>query len=108
MQRFVETFQLDTEKMNEAASAMAESAATAAAAASSRVSRIGLDIKLKAPLIIVPQKSTMPDALLVDLGLLTLKNSFSEVPNSSRAADKDIPAILDSMQIKLTALKVSR
>ena len=92
--------------MEQAASAVAESAATAAATLSSRAPRILLDVKLKAPVVIAPQSSTSPNAVMIDLGKLILKNGFEAVPGSK---SKDgLPAVLDKMNIQLTSLKISR
>lgn len=63
-----------------------------------------MDVRLKAPLIIVPQSSTSHDALVIDLGLITVGNGFSVVP----IAGCLLPAVLDSMDMQLTELKLSR
>ena len=72
---------------------------------SAKAPRVKLDIHLKAPIIIVPQKSTSANALVVDLGKLTLANKFQ--PTEGRSSD-GTPAILDNMKIELAALKISR
>ncbi|KAK5873459.1 hypothetical protein PBY51_018496 [Eleginops maclovinus] len=89
------------------------SAATAQAAAQAALSvkdfaqksfRLSLDIKLKAPLIIVPQNSSSQHALVMDLGLITVGNSFSLLP----AEGCPLPALMEKMEIRLTQLKLSR
>ncbi|XP_061669454.1 intermembrane lipid transfer protein VPS13C isoform X3 [Syngnathoides biaculeatus] len=87
----------------------AVSAATAQAASGVRhlahkSFRLSTDIKLKAPLIVVPQSSTSYNAVLVDLGLITVSNSFSLVA----AEGFSLPAVVDKMDIRLTQLKLSR
>ncbi|KAK1874863.1 Vacuolar protein sorting-associated protein 13C [Dissostichus eleginoides] len=89
------------------------SAATAQAAAQAALSvkdfaqksfRLSMDIKLKAPLIIVPQNSSSQHALVMDLGLITVGNSFSLMP----ADGCPLPAVLEKMEVQLTQLKLSR
>ncbi|KAI9531704.1 hypothetical protein NQZ68_038852, partial [Dissostichus eleginoides] len=89
------------------------SAATAQAAAQAALSvkdfaqksfRLSMDIKLKAPLIIVPQNSSSQHALVMDLGLITVGNSFSLMP----ADGCPLPAVLEKMEVRLTQLKLSR
>ncbi|KAI8503100.1 Vacuolar protein [Branchiostoma belcheri] len=55
------------------------------------------------PTVIYKQSSTNRQALIADLGKLTVQNSF----RISGDANKDVPAVLDSMKIDLTALKMS-
>ena len=98
-------FQAAKDKMAEASSAAAASAAAAAQEFSAKAPRIKLDIHLKAPIIVVPQKSTSTNALIVDLGDLNLVNNFSIAPGKS--AD-GTPAVLDSMNVTLKSLKISR
>ncbi|KAI4789321.1 hypothetical protein KUCAC02_035316, partial [Chaenocephalus aceratus] len=90
------------------------SAATAQAAAQAALSvkdfaqksfRLSMDIKLKAPLIIVPQNSSSQHALVMDLGLITVGNSFSLMP----ADGCPLPAVLEKMEVQLTQpIKLSR
>lgn len=67
--------------------------------------RIGLNIQLKAPLIIVPQGSKSNNALMADFGNLEIKNSFHL---AGKAAPSGVPAVLDKMKIVLKSLKLSR
>lgn len=66
--------------------------------------RISMDIRLKAPLIIIPQSSMSHNAVEVDLGLITVKNSFSLLP----VENCPLPAVIDNMGLELTQLKLSR
>lgn len=67
--------------------------------------RISLNIDLKAPNIIVPVSSQSYNALLLDLGHITLSNRFItlEVKN-----EQDQNAVLDEMKLKLSDLTVAR
>ena len=91
--------------MSEAGSAVAESAVEAAQQFQQRASRVGLRIQLKAPLILIPQNSTSHNALLVDLGNISVTNTFSV---GSEVDGQGLPAVLDNMNIQLTDLKLAR
>lgn len=56
--------------------------------------RISLDVEMAAPTIILPQKSTSLDAIVVDLGNLTVNNTFATVK-------KEPKAIIEEMEISL-------
>ena len=93
------------DKIAEASTAAAEQAALAAQDFGKKAPRLALDIKMKAPVIIVPQKSTSNDALVVDLGKLNVQNSF-QIPGQK--SQQGLPAVLDKMVVELTSLKLSR
>ncbi|XP_041355806.1 vacuolar protein sorting-associated protein 13A-like isoform X2 [Gigantopelta aegis] len=102
---FLDNFQAAKDKMKEAGDAVAEYSAEAAKSLQENASRIALNIKMKAPVIIVPQKSTSKNVLMADLGNLDLHNGFhlaGKLPASG------MPAVLDKMEIVLTSLKLSR
>ena len=104
-QTFLDNFQAAKDKMSEAGSAVAESAVEAAQQFQQRASRVGLRIQLKAPLILIPQNSTSHNALLVDLGNISVTNTFSV---GSEVDGQGLPAVLDNMNIQLTDLKLAR
>ena len=104
-QCFLDKFSAAKDKIAAAGSAAAESAAAAAQDFSQKASRVALDIKLKAPVIIVPQNSNSNNALMVDLGLITVKNQF-EMPGKYSA--EGTPAVLDKMNVQLSSMKLSR
>ncbi|XP_050421691.1 intermembrane lipid transfer protein Vps13-like isoform X3 [Adelges cooleyi] len=90
-------------------SKMAIYEASAAAVATAKmnlksVTRIALNINLKAPVLIVPQNSNTLEALCLDLGYLSIKNSFIMVHIGS----DHIPAIIDQLNLNLKDLKISR
>ena len=82
----------------------AEKAASSVRDFAQKSFRLSMDIKLKAPLIVIPQSSTSRNAFVVDLGLITVGNSFSLMS----AEGFSLPAVLDTMDVKLTQLKLSR
>lgn len=63
-----------------------------------------MDVRVKAPLIIIPQSSTSHHVLVMDLGLITVGNSFSLVSVREGA----LPAVVDNMDVQLSELKLSR
>ena len=67
--------------------------------------RIRLRVELKAPVIIVPQSSTSTNALVVDLGHISISNRFRIGAGDTR---RGVPAVLEDMSVELTALKLAR
>ena len=61
---------------------------------------------MKAPVIIVPQNSKSQNAIVVDLGLITVKNNFQIVGHGKNT--QGFPAVVDQMVVELTNLKLSR
>ncbi|KAM9860925.1 intermembrane lipid transfer protein VPS13C [Aulostomus maculatus] len=101
---FVNNFQTAKEALSAATAQAAEKAACSVRDFAQKSFRLSMDIKLKAPLIIIPQSSTSLNAVVVDLGLITVGNSFSLLP----AEGFSLPAVVEKMDIKLTQLKLSR
>lgn len=104
LQMFVDNFQTAKEALSAATAQAAEKAASSVRGLAQKSFRLSMDIKLKAPLIIVPQSSTSHNAVVVDLGLITVGNSFSLLP----AEGFSLPAVVEKMEVKLTQLKLSR
>ena len=84
---------------------MKDKVAVAAQDLSQKATRISLNIRMKAPIIIVPQNSHSTNAIVIDLGKLELKNSFKV---GGKKDDKGLPAVLDQMDIELTLLRIYR
>lgn len=101
---FVDNFQTAKEALSAATAQAAERAASSVRDLAQKSFRLFMDVRLKAPLIVIPQSSTSYNALVMDLGLITVENSFSlmQVP------DCPLPAVIDSMDVQLTELKLSR
>ncbi|XP_055363331.1 intermembrane lipid transfer protein VPS13C isoform X2 [Betta splendens] len=101
---FTNNFQTAKEALTAATTQAAEKAASSVRDFAQKSFRLSMDVNLKAPLIIMPESSTSQDALVIDLGLITVGNSFSLLP-----VDKcPLPAVIDNMEIQLTQLKLSR
>uniref|UniRef100_A0A671MWF0 Vacuolar protein sorting-associated protein 13C-like n=1 Tax=Sinocyclocheilus anshuiensis TaxID=1608454 RepID=A0A671MWF0_9TELE len=101
---FVDNFQAAKEALSAATAQAAEKAASSVRNFAQKSFRLAMDIRLKAPLIIIPQSSTSHNAFVVDLGLITVGNSFSLLA----AEGFPLPAVLETMDVKLTQLKLSR
>ncbi|VDP11245.1 unnamed protein product, partial [Onchocerca flexuosa] len=100
MKRFAVPFQAEAAQVAAQAQSYASEKASQAAQKIKHLMeesplRIGLDIELAAPTILVPKNSMSLNALFVDFGKLTVVNSVS-------AAQHERKAIIDSMQINLT------
>ncbi|XP_054866363.1 intermembrane lipid transfer protein VPS13C isoform X4 [Amphiprion ocellaris] len=101
---FVDNFQTAKEALSAATAQAAEKAASSVRDFAQKSFRLSMDIRLKAPLIIIPQSSTSHNAMVVDLGLITVGNSFSLLP----AEGFPLPAVVEKMDVRLTQLKLSR
>lgn len=84
---------------------MAEYSKEAVQKLQEKAPRVRLKIDMSAPKIVVPQSSKSQNVLLADFGHLKIQNSF-EMPGKNSASG--FPAVLDSMSIKLSDLKVTR
>ncbi|KAJ7994515.1 hypothetical protein DPEC_G00250280 [Dallia pectoralis] len=104
MLNFSNNFQTAKEAVSTATAQAAEKAASSVRDFAQKSFRLSMDIRLKAPLIIIPQSSTSHNALEVDLGLITVGNSFSLIP----VEGCPLPAVIDQMDVQLTHLKLSR
>ncbi|TRY56689.1 hypothetical protein DNTS_012966 [Danionella cerebrum] len=101
---FSNNFQAAKEALSAATAQAAEKAASSVRDFAQKSFRLAMDIRLKAPLIIIPQSSTSHNAVEADLGLITVRNSFSLLPVEGRP----LPAVIDNMDVELTQLKLSR
>lgn len=104
IQNFTSNFQTAKEALSAATVQAAEKAASSVRDFAQKSFRLAMDIKLKAPVIIIPQSTTSQDALVMDLGLITVGNSFSLLPVDGCP----LPAVIDNMNVQLTQLKLSR
>ena len=100
----MDNFQTAKEALSAATAQAAEKAASSVRDFAQKSFRLSMDIKLKAPLIIIPQSSDSHNAFVVDLGLITVSNSFSLMS----AEGLPLPAVVEKMDVKLTHLKLSR
>uniref|UniRef100_A0AAV2LMA9 Vacuolar protein sorting 13 homolog C n=1 Tax=Knipowitschia caucasica TaxID=637954 RepID=A0AAV2LMA9_KNICA len=101
---FVDNFQTAKAALSQATVQAAEKAASSVRDFAQKSFRLSMDIRLKAPLIIIPQDSNSHDALVVDLGLITVGNSFS----LQQVDGCPLPAVVERMEVQLSQLKLSR
>ncbi|KAL4641944.1 vacuolar protein sorting-associated protein 13C isoform X1 [Arapaima gigas] len=101
---FTNNFQTAKEAVTAATAQAAEKAASSVRDFAQKSFRLSMDIRLKAPVIIIPQSSVSHNAVEMDLGLITVANSFSLLP----VEDCPLPAVIDEMDVQLTQLKLSR
>ena len=102
-QNFLNNFQTAKEALSTATVQAAERAASSMKDLAEKSFRLLMDINLKAPVIIIPQSSVSPNAVIADLGLIKVENKFSIV-----SMDTSLPPVIDKMDIQLTQLKLSR
>ncbi|KAK7944308.1 hypothetical protein WMY93_000036 [Mugilogobius chulae] len=101
---FTNNFQTAKEALSQATVQAAEKAASSVRDFAQKSFRLSMDIRLKAPLIIIPQDSNSHDALVMDLGLITVGNSFS----LQQVEGCPLPAVIDNMDVQLSQLKLFR
>ncbi|XP_054421308.1 intermembrane lipid transfer protein VPS13C isoform X3 [Pteronotus mesoamericanus] len=101
---FLNNFQTAKEALSAATVQAAERAASSMKDLAQKSFRLLMDINLKAPVIIIPQSSVSPNAVIADLGLIKVENKFSLVPMEHYS----LPPVIDQMNIQLTQLKLSR
>ncbi|KAM5178815.1 intermembrane lipid transfer protein VPS13C isoform 1-T1 [Callospermophilus lateralis] len=101
---FLNNFQTAKEALSTATVQAAERAASSMKDLAQKSFRLLMDINLKAPVIIIPQSSVSPNAIIADLGLIRIENKFSLVPMEHYS----LPPIVDTMIVQLTQLKLSR
>ncbi|XP_018619206.2 vacuolar protein sorting-associated protein 13C isoform X1 [Scleropages formosus] len=97
-------FQIAKEALSDATAQAAEKAASSVRDFAQKTFRLSMDIRLKAPVILIPQSSVSHNAIEMDLGLITVANTFSLLPVEGRP----LPAVIDEMDVQLTQLKLSR
>ncbi|XP_058492942.1 vacuolar protein sorting-associated protein 13A isoform X2 [Solea solea] len=102
---FINNFQEAKEALAEVTVHAAEKAASGVKELAERSTRIALNVHFNAPVIFLPQSSTSSNVIVADLGLLSVKNSFSKQPFKS---DAEIPPVVDIMAVRLTDLKMYR
>ncbi|GCB63984.1 hypothetical protein scyTo_0011691, partial [Scyliorhinus torazame] len=101
---FFDNFQAAKEALSIATAQAAEKAASSVKDFAQKSFRLAMDINLKAPVIIIPQSSMSMNAVVADLGLITVQNSFTLIS----AEGCTLPPVVDIMEVQLTQLKLSR
>ena len=102
----MQQFQFALETVKEAGRAAADRAVMITKEFTQKAPRIQLDIQLQAPIVVVPQHSRSDNAIVADLGNISLANSFRIVDGKVSAVG--MPAVLEEMSIHMTDLKFVR
>ncbi|XP_052841610.1 intermembrane lipid transfer protein Vps13 [Drosophila gunungcola] len=90
--------------LSQASAAAAESARQKALDAYQTATRMKLNVRIKAPIIIVPVGSKDSNALSLDLGLLELTNNTVEVA----VANEERLAVIDEIKLCICDVKISK
>jgi vacuolar protein sorting-associated protein 13A/C len=101
---FLDHFQTAQERIKEASRLAAEAARLNVVTAYERATRIKLNIKIKAPVILIPVHSKSLEAILIDLGNLNATNTISSVKDGNTTSFAEI----DEMKVELTDVKLSK
>lgn len=101
---FLDNFQTAQDRIKEASKAAAEAAKQSAVQAYEQATRIRLEIKIKAPIILVPVHSQSYEAILIDLGYLKISNNIKSI----EVENEHGPALIDEMMIQLREVKLSK
>lgn len=80
---FLDNFQAAQQAIADASAAAAETAKQNMVEAYSNAKRMSLNVRIKAPLIIVPVDSKSLQAISIDLGHLCITNHCSDIPNTA-------------------------
>ncbi|CAG9772493.1 unnamed protein product [Ceutorhynchus assimilis] len=102
---FINPFQTAQQAVIEASEAAAMKAKENAKQMYEKATKIALDIRLRAPKIFVPVSSQKMDAILLDLGVISITNKFLVMEYKN---EEGFSAVVDNMKITLTDLKLSK
>lgn len=103
--KFLNSFQQAQKAIMNAAAGAAEAAKQNMQEAYEKAVKLSLNIKLQAPVIIIPVNSKSCDVLIMDFGNLTMYNKFRTLNVRSSAG---YPAVVDELSLDLQNLKLSR
>ncbi|KAH8253644.1 hypothetical protein KR032_006328 [Drosophila birchii] len=101
---FLNHFSAAQETISHASAAAAESARQKAMDAYDTATRMKLNVRVKAPIIIVPTSSQSLNALALDLGLLELTNNTVEIA----VANEERLAVIDEIKLLIADVKLSK
>lgn len=101
---FLDNFQTAQERIKEASKAAAEAAKQNVVAAYEQATRIKMNIKIKAPIILVPVHSQSREAIIIDLGNLKITNLINNLNVKSDHGS----AVIDEMKVELSDVKLSK
>ncbi|XP_059226468.1 intermembrane lipid transfer protein Vps13 [Stomoxys calcitrans] len=102
---FMNNFQAAQQAIANASAAAADAAKQNAVAAYEKATRMKLNVKVKAPVIIVPIDSKSLEAIVLDLGQLILSNVITDIqtPDNEKG-----PAVMDEIKLVLKDMRLVR
>lgn len=101
----MDNFQSAQQTIKDASMAAAEAAKQNVVAAYEQATRMKINIKIKAPIVIVPVDSQSLEGIAIDLGNLNIGNRITNI----EVADNDYsPAVIDAMKLELSNVKLSK
>ncbi|CAG9795097.1 unnamed protein product [Diatraea saccharalis] len=103
MLEFLNNFQTAQQAIIDASSQAADAARANVQNAYQNSTKLALKIRLAAPIIIVPENSQSRNAMLLDLGRMTLNNKFIDI----HAPDVSNKVTVDELTLELEDMKVS-
>ncbi|KRT85331.1 hypothetical protein AMK59_1583, partial [Oryctes borbonicus] len=105
MLSFIDNFQTARTAIVEASQAAADKTKHNIADIYENSIKISLNVRISAPKIIIPRSSKDYNALYIDLGNLHAANNFLVLDMKN---EREEPAVIDEMQLRLTDFKLSR
>uniref|UniRef100_A0AAG5D0Y8 Vacuolar protein sorting-associated protein 13 n=1 Tax=Anopheles atroparvus TaxID=41427 RepID=A0AAG5D0Y8_ANOAO len=101
---FLDNFQAAQQRIKDASAAAAEAARNNVVEAYTQATRMKLNIKVKAPIIIIPVDSRSLKAVAMDFGHLSITNNFRDISTDHQHG----AAVIDEMKIELKDMKLAK
>lgn len=103
MLEFLNNFQTAQQAIIDASSQAADAARANVQNAYTNSTKLSLKVRLAAPIIIVPENSKSHNAMLIDLGVMTINNKFVDL----NVVDISNKVTVDELTLELEDMKVS-
>ncbi|KAL0830292.1 hypothetical protein ABMA28_002492 [Loxostege sticticalis] len=107
LQQFLEPL-VPSAAATEAAAAAERAAQQHADGIKTTAARVNLVIQIHAPVLLVPQKPSSPNLLVLNMGDLSIENFFKQVTTGQEAGSPIQTPIIDNILIKLVNVTLSR
>lgn len=101
---FLDKFQAAKSRILEATASVAEAARAGVEIAYQKAYKMAIDIRIEAPIFYVPQNCKSRNIVVMDFGVLRVRNGFSLDPRSTAQS----PCLLEDMVVEFDNLKLSR
>ncbi|XP_022649179.1 vacuolar protein sorting-associated protein 13-like isoform X3 [Varroa destructor] len=102
---FLDSFQGAKDKVADATAAAAAAAKGAAELAYAKAYKMDINVMIKAPVIYVPQSSQSQSCLVMDFGVLSIRNAFQPGP---AVTSDSTPVLYENSKISIDNLKMYR